>query len=89
MSRAPSKPTEASDLIRIDPEDDDVDAVSVIIFDDPDSRIVVDGNDDTWEFAISDEIAYSRWEIGELPEWIEPTLSRIGIRAVRTGQVDV
>lgn len=89
MSRAPPKPTDASDLIRIDPDDDDVDPVSVIIFDDPDSRIVVDNNDETWEFAINDEIAYSRWEIGELPEWVEPVLSQIGIRAVRTGQVDV
>ncbi|QKG91671.1 hypothetical protein HPS36_01980 [Halorubrum salinarum] len=86
MSRAPQKPRDAKDLIQIDPEDDDVDPVTVIIFDDPDSRIVVDASDHTWEFAINDEIAYSRWEISELPEWIEPTLSRIGIRAVRSGE---
>lgn len=89
MSRAPPKRRDASDLIQIDPDDDEVDPVTVIIFDDPDSRIVVDGGDgDTWEFVINDEIAYSRWEIRELPEWVEPVLSRIGIRAVRSGEVE-
>jgi hypothetical protein len=72
-----------------DVEEDDVGPITLIVFEDPDSRVVVDGSGDTWEFAINDEIAYSRWEHYELPDWIEPILTRIGIRAVRTGQEDV
>ncbi|WP_256288802.1 hypothetical protein [Halobellus inordinatus] len=92
MSRARPKSRDASEVITIEPEDvedDDVGPVTVIVFDDPDSRVVVDGGGDTWEFAVNDEIAYSRWEIGQLPAWVEPVLTRIGIRAVRTGQEDV
>lgn len=53
-----------------------------LVFDDPDSRVVVDGGD-TWEFAVNDKIAYGRWGISERPGWIEPALSTGGIRAVR------
>ena len=92
MSRARLSKRNASDVITIeadDVEEDDVGPITLIVFEDPDSRVVVDGNGDTWEFAINDEIAYSRWEHYELPDWIEPILTRIGIRAIRTGQEDV
>ena len=58
-------------------------AFTLLVFDDPDSRVVVNAGSDTWEFAVNDEIAYGRWEISELPEWVEPALSTLGIRAVR------
>jgi hypothetical protein len=89
MSRARPNPRNASDVITIEPEDveeDDVGPVTVIVFDDPDNRVVVDGGGDTWEFAINRRVAYSRWEHHELPGWIEPVLMSIGIRAVRTGE---
>ena len=92
MSSVPPNPRDASHVTTIEPDDveeADVGPITVIVFDDPDSRVVVDSRSDSWEFVINDEIAYSRWEIGELPEWIESALTRIGIRAVRTGQEDV
>jgi hypothetical protein len=92
MSSVPPNPRDASHVTTIEPEDveeADVGSITVIVFDDPDSRVVVDAGRDSWEFVINDEIAYSRWDIGALPEWIEPVLSRIGIRAVRSGQEDV
>lgn len=91
MQRAPPNPRKATHVAEIEPDDveeADVGSITVLVFDNPDSRIVVDA-DRTWEFAVNDEIAYSRWEIGQLPEWIEPVLSRIGIRAVRTGKEDL
>lgn len=59
----------------------------MLVFDDPDCRVV--DVDQAWEFVVNDEIAYSRWEHYALPEWVEPVLTKIGIRAVRTGQEDV
>jgi len=55
---------------------DDVDeagvgTITLSVFDDPDSRVIVDAGRDSWEFVINDETAYSRWDIGELPEWID------------------
>ncbi|WP_256545917.1 hypothetical protein [Halobellus inordinatus] len=91
MQRAPPNPRKANHVTEIEPDDveeADVGSIAVFVFDDPDSRVVVDA-DQTWEFVINDEVAYSRWKISQLPEWIEPVLSRIGIRAVRTGKEDV
>jgi len=90
MQRAPPNPSKASHETTIEDVGDDVGPVTLLVFkQDSDSRVVVDGDGDTWEFAINDEIAYSRWEISQLPEWIEPVLTSIGIRAVRAGQEDV
>lgn len=90
MHRAPPNPAEASHTTTIEDVGDDVGPVTLLLFkNEGDSRIVVDGDGDTWEFAVNDEIAYSRWEHHELPDWIEPVLTSIGVRAVRTGQEDV
>jgi hypothetical protein len=90
MHRAPPNPAEASHETTIEDVGDDVGPVTLLVFkNDGDSRVVVDSGTDTWEFAINDEIAYSRWEIAQLPDWIEPVLTSIGIRALRTGQEDV
>ncbi|MGQ4557674.1 hypothetical protein [Halobellus sp. GM3] len=91
MSRAQPNPRNASEVITIESEDveeDDVGTLTLFVFENPDSRIVVDGGGGTWEFVINEAIAYSRWEHHELPEWIEPILSRVGVRAVRGGQED-
>ena len=90
MQRVPPNPAEASHETTIEDVGDGVGPVTLLVFkEDDDSRVVVDSGTDTWEFAINDEIAYSRWEISRLPDWIEPVLTSIGIRAVRTGQEDV
>ncbi|MFD1600993.1 hypothetical protein [Halobellus rarus] len=87
MSSVPPNPSEAS-LVRTI-ESDDVGSVTLIVFDDrKDSRVVVDGGTDTWEFVVNEEVAYSRWEHGELPEWMESALSQIGIRAIRAGEAN-
>jgi len=87
MQRAPPNPREASHETTIEDVGDDAGPVTLLIFDEgSDSRVVVDARSDTWEFAINDEIACSRWEHHELPDWIEPVLTSIGIRAVRTGE---
>ncbi|WP_144900876.1 hypothetical protein [Halobellus captivus] len=88
MHRTTPNPRNADHVTTIESDDVDGDGVGPItlfVFDDPDSRVVVDAND-TWEFVINEEIAYARWDHRELPEWIEPVLSRIGIRAVRPKQ---
>lgn len=90
MQQVPPNPAEASHETMIKEVGDSVGPVTLLVFkENDDSRIVVDGDGDTWEFAINDEIAYSRWEHNELPDWIEPVLTSIGIRAIRTGQEDV
>ena len=89
MQRAPPNPSEASHETTIEEVGDGAGPVTLLVFkNDGDSRVVVNGDGDTWEFAINDEIAYSRWEISQLPDWIEPVLTSIGIRAVRTSQED-
>ncbi|QCC47515.1 hypothetical protein [Halobellus limi] len=92
MQRIPPNPRNADHVTTIEPDDveeTDIGAITLLVFDNPDSRVVVDAGSDTWEFVVNDEIAYSRWEIGRLPEWIEPVLSRIEIRAVRGGSEEV
>jgi hypothetical protein len=85
-----AEPGRSESQTTIEDVGDDVGEITLLVFkSDGDSRVVVDGGTDTWEFAINDEIAYSRWEIAQLPDWIEPVLTSIGIRALRTGQEDV
>lgn len=87
MSSVPPNPSDASYVRTIEAED--VGAVTLIVFDnETDSRVVVDESSDTWEFVVNDEVAYSRWEHGELPDWMESALSQIGIRAIRAGEAN-
>ncbi|QCC46604.1 hypothetical protein [Halobellus limi] len=92
MQRIPPNPRNADHVTRIEPnviDEADVGTITLSVFDNRDSRVVVDGGSDTWEFVINEEIAYSRWDHHELPDWIEPVLSQIGIRALRAEEEGV
>ena len=74
------------DLIEAVASIPDADIESITQYDDRAGHFVINSEPDDQDV---DEIAYSRWEISRLPDWIEPVLTSIGIRAVRTGQEDV